>query len=106
MNFLEIDEQFGSKKKFKELVEKCHKKGIKVMLDAVFNHCGKFFFWKIKMLILFLGEQFPPFLDLLKNQEKSKYKDWFFVHSFPVQSTPKPNYQTFSFYGWMPKLNT
>ena len=39
---MEIDPQFGTKT-FKELVQACHTHGIKVMLDAVFNHSGYFF---------------------------------------------------------------
>ena len=31
---------FGTKKQFKSLVEELHKNGIRVMLDAVFNHSG------------------------------------------------------------------
>ena len=42
IDYMEIDPQFGTKETFKELVEECHKHGIKVMLDAVFNHSGYF----------------------------------------------------------------
>ena len=56
---MEIDPQFGTKETFKELVEECHKHGIKVMLDAVFNHSGYFF---------------EKFQDVLENGEKSAYK--------------------------------
>jgi len=38
--------------------------------------------------------------------EKSKYANWYFINSFPVQGYPRPNYECFSFYGGMPKLNT
>ncbi|MGY0202616.1 alpha-amylase family glycosyl hydrolase [Acinetobacter soli] len=37
---MEIDPQFGTKEKFKEMVDLLHENGIKVMLDAVFNHVG------------------------------------------------------------------
>lgn len=43
IDYMEIDPQFGTKETFKELVEACHTHGIKVMLDAVFNHSGYFF---------------------------------------------------------------
>lgn len=91
IDYFEIDPQFGDKPTFKRLVERCHQKGIRVMLDAVFNHCGYFF---------------APFQDVLKHGENSKYKDWFHIHRFPLQTEPQPTYDTFAFVSTMPKLNT
>ncbi|GAB2539352.1 alpha-glycosidase [Gracilibacillus alcaliphilus] len=91
IDYLEIDPQFGDKDTFRQLVKECHKRGIKVMLDAVFNHSGFYF---------------APFQDVLKNQEKSRYKDWFHIWDFPVQAKGKPNYDAFGFVASMPKLNT
>ncbi|WP_163101639.1 alpha-glycosidase [Peribacillus alkalitolerans] len=91
IDYLEIDPQFGTKEDMKRLVQECHKRGIKVMLDAVFNHSGYFF---------------PPFQDLLKNGEDSSYKDWFHPHSLPLEGGDCPNYEAFAFVDAMPKLNT
>jgi cyclomaltodextrinase / maltogenic alpha-amylase / neopullulanase len=91
IDYMEIDPQFGTKETFKKLVDECHKRDIKVMLDAVFNHSGYFF---------------EPFQDVLKNQEKSKYKDWFHLKEFPIVTEPIPNYDAFAFVPSMPKLNT
>jgi cyclomaltodextrinase / maltogenic alpha-amylase / neopullulanase len=91
INYLEIDPQFGTKETLKELITKCHDNGIRVMLDAVFNHSGFYF---------------PPFQDVLKNGENSIYKDWFHTYEFPLQTEPVPNYDTFAFTPYMPKLNT
>ncbi|MGE7216838.1 glycoside hydrolase family 13 protein [Priestia koreensis] len=91
IDYMEIDPQFGDKETFKQFVDTCHEKGIKVMLDAVFNHSGFYF---------------PPFQDVLKNGDKSRYKNWFYIEDFPVQTKPKPNYATFAFTEAMPKLNT
>jgi len=90
-DYFKIDSQFGDEKTFKRLVEECHKRGIKVMLDAVFNHCGYYF---------------PPFQDVLKNGERSRFKDWFHIHDFPLKTKPRPNYDAFAFVPTMPKLNT
>lgn len=89
-DYLKIDPEFGTLEDFKDLVKKCHDKGIKVVLDAVFNHSGF---------------MFAQFQDVLKNGEKSPYKDWFHIHSFPVTTEPL-NYEAFSFEAYMPKLNT
>jgi len=91
IDYMEIDPQFGDKETFRRLVKECHARGIRVMLDAVFNHSGFYF---------------EPFQDLLKNQEKSVYKDWFHIRNYPVVTNPKPNYDTFAFVETMPKLNT
>ncbi|MDV7765455.1 alpha-glycosidase [Peribacillus sp. CSMR9] len=91
IDYRSIDPQFGTKETLKTLIIECHKRNIRVMLDAVFNHSGYYF---------------PPFQDLLEKGEKSKYKDWFHPHSFPLKGGERPNYETFGFFESMPKLNT
>ena len=39
-NFMEIDPTFGTEEEFARLVEECRKRGIRIMLDGVFNHTG------------------------------------------------------------------
>ena len=39
-DWTELDPNFGTKEDLKELVEKAHKKGIRIVLDAVINHTG------------------------------------------------------------------
>lgn len=98
-DYFEIDPQFGDKLTFKRLVNEAHKRGIKIMLDAVFNHCG----W-----------DFPQWQDVIKYQEESSYKDWFHIRKFPlVEKDFDPisqpgglNYDAFAFAKGMPKLNT
>lgn len=99
VDYLEVDPHFGDKALFKELVDKAHSRGIRVMLDAVFNH---------------LGASSRQWQDVLKNGSQSKYADWFHIHSFPVHYDPLPDsefgenitYDTFGFVPNMPKLNT
>lgn len=88
VDYFEIDPQFGDRHTFKKLVSICHSKGIKVMLDAVFNHCGK---------------DFPPFQDVLKHKQNSTYKDWFHI---TFLESGEMTYETFAFEKSMPKLNT
>lgn len=39
-NYLEIDEMFGGKEAFDALIAECKKRGIRIILDGVFNHTG------------------------------------------------------------------
>ncbi|MBU9712799.1 alpha amylase N-terminal ig-like domain-containing protein [Evansella tamaricis] len=91
IDYLKVDPHFGDNALAKKMVDEAHKRGIKIMLDAVFNHSGFFF---------------PPFQDVLKHGEKSKYTDWFHLREFPVKTEPVPNYDAFAFVSHMPKLNT
>lgn len=91
IDYYKIDENIGTNEEFKDLVNICHKNGIKVLLDGVFNHCGAEFF---------------AFKDVCKKGENSKYKDWFYHLEFPVKYEDPPNYFTFAYEKKMPKLNT
>ncbi|MGD6817685.1 glycoside hydrolase family 13 protein [Metabacillus sp. 84] len=90
IDYMEIDPQFGDKETFRRLVKEAHAKGIRVMLDAVFNHSGYFF---------------EPFQDVLAKGEASEYKDWFHMYEFPVDAKT-PGYDAFAYEPSMPKLNT
>lgn len=98
-DYFTIDPHFGDKETFRKLVKEAHKRGIRIMLDAVFNHIGK---------------NSKQWQDVLKNGEKSRYKDWFHIHSFPVREGENGNidghdtlsFDTFAFTTSMPKLNT
>ncbi len=90
-NYFKIDPCFGTLEKLKELVKEAHSRNIRVILDAVFNHCGHLF---------------PPFQDVLEKGENSQYVNWFNIKEFPVEVKMYPNYDTFAYLGWMPKLMT
>ncbi|MGL5915069.1 MAG: glycoside hydrolase family 13 protein [Culicoidibacterales bacterium] len=98
-DYFKIDPHFGTAEDFKRLVELSHQRGLKVMIDAVFNH---------------LGNESPYWKDVVKNGADSQYADWFHVYSFPVSEGMNGNYEgskalsfdTFAFTPKMPKLNT
>lgn len=92
IDYYQIDPSFGTAEDLRELVQKAHQHGMKVVLDAVFNHTGRDFF---------------AFKDILENKEKSKYLDWYFIDKFPLDTEPgqAPNFKCFGYYGGMPKLN-
>lgn len=92
-DYMKIDPHFGDEKVFKKFVDLAHEKGIRVMIDGVFNHSGK---------------EFAPWLDVLENGPKSKYFNWFMVNKWPFnKDDPRDgSFYTFAFSSKMPKLNT
>lgn len=91
-DYYRIDPHFGDEETLKELVRQCHARGIRVILDAVFNHSGFDFF---------------AFKDVREKGADSPYADWFHIEDFPVQVSPTPNYETFANgIAFMPKLRT
>lgn len=85
-----IDSHFGTNEDFGKLVRQAHKRGIKVVLDAVFNHCS---------------ELLPQFQDVLKRGKQSPYFNWFIING-DKPDKEKLNYEVFAFCDYMPKFNT
>ena len=92
IDYYQVDPSFGTTEDLKELVQKSHERGMKVVLDAVYNHTGREFF---------------AFQDILEKGEKSKYLDWYFIDELPLKDEwgEIPNFKCFGYYGGMPKLN-
>ncbi len=44
-DFYKVDARLGTNQEFKELCEECNRRGIKMIMDLVFNHCGSFHWW-------------------------------------------------------------
>jgi len=81
-DYTKIDRRLGTNADFKKVVWELHSKGIRVVLDGVFNHVGRGF-W--------------AFQDVLKNRENSPYRWWFNNISFEGNS----NYNDGLWYeGW------
>lgn len=89
-DYYTVDPQFGTNKDLKELVDTAHSKGMKVVLDAVFNHCS---------------ENLAQFQDVVEKGKASRYFDWFVIRGDEI-SPEKDNYETFAACDYMPKLNT
>lgn len=90
IDYYTIDEQFGSKKDLKQLIEVAHQKGMRVILDAVFNHCS----YRSK-----------EFMDVIRKGKESKYYSWFLIQGdFP--DIKEQNYESFAACYYMPKWNT
>lgn len=94
MDYLHIDPCFGTDNDFKVLVQAAHEKGIRVIVDGVFNHVSWHHF---------------SFQDVLKNGKESKYYDWFYDLPDPLtlpEEDDPPAYTCFAYVANMPKTNT
>ena len=69
-------------KLFLKLIREAHRRGMHVIIDGVFNHTGRDCF---------------AFRDLEKNQEQSRFRDWYVVQSFDDPDTKR---NEFYFKGW------
>lgn len=61
-DYKKLDSRLGTNEDLTNFVAECHRQGIRVILDGVFNHTGRDFF---------------AFKDIRENREISKYKDWY-----------------------------
>ncbi|MBS2961601.1 alpha-amylase family protein [Actinocrinis puniceicyclus] len=57
-----IDPKLGTDEDFARLVERCRARGVRLLLDGVFNHVGR---------------GFPAFRDVLEHGRASRYASWF-----------------------------
>ncbi len=39
-DYYRVDPRFGTNAEYRQLIDACHKKGLKVVMDMIFNHCG------------------------------------------------------------------
>lgn len=44
-DFYKVDPRFGTNEEYCELIDKIHGKGMKVVMDMIFNHCGSSHWW-------------------------------------------------------------
>ena len=82
-DFFEVDPHFGTTNDVKELIEKVHKKGMKIIADFVPNHCSR---------------NHPYFQDAQRNMD-SKFRSWFYFDKWPDR------YRCFLSIKQIPKIN-
>jgi cyclomaltodextrinase len=93
-DYFQVDPRLGDLDSFRQLVGQAHAHGVRIILDGVFNHCGRGFF---------------AFQDVLRNGPTSPYADWFHIQSFPLNAYEE--HLPAGYLGWwnlrsLPKLNT
>jgi len=93
-DYFVIDPRLGDLKTFQAFLNLAHRHGVHVILDGVFNHCGRGFF---------------AFHDILENQRHSPYVSWFHIKRFPVNAySPGKASDYLAWWGIksLPKFNT
>jgi len=93
-DYYQVDPLLGGNKAFYALLEAMHKRGMKLVLDGVFNHASRGIYF---------------FNDILENGPHSAWLDWFIVHDWPLTaySGDRPaNYEAWVGNRALPKWNT
>ncbi len=91
-DYKKLDSRLGDNKDLKRFVKQCHKAGIKVIFDGVFNHTGRNFF---------------AFKDIKEKREGSSYRDWYCNVNFYGNNEYNDgfSYDNWSGYNLLVKLN-
>lgn len=89
-DYLRIDPAAGTIDDFREMVSALRQREMRLVMDAVFNHCG---------------DGFWAFEDVKRQGVASAYCDWFSINAWPLDYAT-PSYQTCGGAAFLPKLNT
>ncbi|MDE0140164.1 MAG: glycoside hydrolase family 13 protein [Caldilineaceae bacterium] len=94
-DYMKVDPLLGGDAAFRELLDRTHERGMRVIIDGVFNHCGRGF-W--------------PFHHILETGKRSPYFDWFRVKGLPLRPYHSNEQQPHNYAAWwnlpaLPQLN-
>ena len=93
----------ASNQLFIKLVEELHRRGMKIILDGVFNHCGSFNKWMDRERIYEGQEGYDPGAYISAD---SPYKSYFHFHRNEKERWPyNPDYDGWWGHDTLPKLN-
>jgi len=92
-DYFQVDPILGGNQALRKLIDVAHTRGIRVVLDGVFNHCSRGFY---------------QFNQALEAGPASPYLDWFKFKGFPVQAygPQSPNYEAWWDLPALPKFDT
>jgi len=82
-DYFRVDPHFASNKEFREFVDLCHLKGIRIIVDFAFNHTGTAFF---------------AFHDSLQNGKNSPYFHWYEWRKFPPPEKIDSGFNALDYY--------
>lgn len=91
-DYFQVDPLLGGNQAFQVLLNHSHQRGMRIILDGVFNHASRGFF---------------QFNHILETGERSPYIDWFTINGFPLNAygPGKPNYKCWWDLPALPEFN-
>ena len=104
-NYYRVDPRFGTNDDYRQLIDDCHSRGLKVVMDMIFNHCGSYHAWLLDMPskdwfnssdyqnnYLQTSYQLTPVMDpyASKIDKKETVEGWF-VRSMPDLNQTNPH---------------
>jgi glycosidase len=90
-DYLHVDPHLGGDVAFDDLLSALSARGIRLLLDGVFNHTGNLH---------------PAFRNLRQQGASSPYADWYLAREFPIAAPETPNYAAWNGHGHLPELRT
>jgi cyclomaltodextrinase / maltogenic alpha-amylase / neopullulanase len=93
-DYYKVDPLLGGDEAFEALLTECRRRGVRIVLDGVFNHASRGFF---------------QFNDVLENGPASPWLDWFTFHEHPANAYDRgrpPGYEAWVGLHALPKFNT
>ncbi len=91
----------GSNALFKDLVDQAHKRGMRVILDGVFNHCGSFNKWMDREKFYANSHDYPPGAFTTGSSPYGTFFNFYNRGAWP----DNPHYDGWWGYDTLPKLN-
>ncbi|MCI2424937.1 glycoside hydrolase family 13 protein [Candidatus Acetothermia bacterium] len=89
-DYFRVDPAFGGNAALRRLITELHDRQMRIVLDGVFNHCGK---------------THPFFQDIIARGPSSPYWNWFTLSGEQVVYKPQPNYVCWAGVASMPEWN-
>ncbi len=90
-DYKKADSRLGTNEDIKAFINECHKNGLRVIFDGVFNHTGRDFF---------------AFRDIKEHRENSRYKNWYNINFWGNNSYNDGfSYENWGGYDLLIKLN-
>jgi len=91
-DYYNVDPICGGNAALRVLIDEAHARGMRIVLDGVFNHASRGFF---------------QFHHILENGAASVYRDWFTVHDYPMRAYEGGHqYNGWAGYPALPQFNT
>ena len=101
-DYYRVDPRFGTNADYKALTDACHKRGLKVVMDMFFNHCGDYHLWNKDVpakdwfnspnYALQTSYKLTPVLDPYASKiDKAETVDGWFVRSMPDLNQRNPH---------------